>query len=336
MSTSKTEEPTPRRLREARRRGEVPKSRELVSAAALFAALGALAIVTPPLVGAFRAFFETTLSAEPARAIASTASFATPLFLVLFAIALASALAAFTQVGPLWSTKAIAPDVKRLDPVKGAKRLISGDRFVDLARHLLMLSLAGAVAVSYVADVAPELLRRSGADLGALGGCLFGLALRVGVVLALFSVLDLFLQRRRHRRSLRMSREEVQREHREAEGDPHGKHARTRAHREAVEHGTLEEVRRASVLVVNPTHFAVALRFDEQSEQDAPEVVAKGMDDLARRMIAVARESGVPVVRDVPLARALHEIELGEEIPETFYQAVAAILEVAAEEREAS
>lgn len=131
-----------------------------------------------------------------------------------------------------------------------------------------------------------------------------------------------------------MTRDEVKREHKESEGDPHVKGERQRLHRELLEHQVLESVRTADVLVVNPTHIAVALRFDAESEQEAPEVVAKGVDHLARRMIEVATEAGVPVLRDIPLARSLHGLDLGEEVPEALYDAVAAVLRAAWEERE--
>lgn len=134
-----------------------------------------------------------------------------------------------------------------------------------------------------------------------------------------------------------MTTEEVKREHREAEGEPQAKRERQRVHREIVEHGILEEVRRADVLVVNPTHVAVALRYEEEEgegEDAAPEILAKGQDHLAKRMIEAAREAGVPVMRDVPLARSLFELEVGVEIPETLYEAAAAVLSAAWRERE--
>jgi len=134
-----------------------------------------------------------------------------------------------------------------------------------------------------------------------------------------------------------MSLDEVRREHREAEGEPQAKRERQRLHRAIAEHGLLEEVRRADVLVVNPTHLAVAVRYDaaaaERGEDPIPEVIAKGQDGLARRMIEAARAAGVPVLRDVPLARGLFEIEVGEVVPEDLYEAVAAVLHAAWDER---
>ena len=152
---------------------------------------------------------------------------------------------------------------------------------------------------------------------------------RVALALVALGALDLAYQRWRFLRDQRMTREEVEREHKEDEGDPHAKQERARLRKEIVEHGVLEAVRRADVLVVNPTHYAVALQYDDAAGDEAPEVIAKGQDHLARRMIDAAREAGVPVMRDVPLAHALYDLELGDLIPEPLYDAVAAVLQAA-------
>lgn len=124
-----------------------------------------------------------------------------------------------------------------------------------------------------------------------------------------------------------MTKEEVRREHRETEGDPAIKRARERLHREIADHSILEEVRRATFVVVNPDHLAIALRYEE-GETDAPLVVAKGERLIAARIVEIAREAGIPILRDVPLARALFTLEVGDEIPEALYEAVAEVLRV--------
>jgi len=148
-------------------------------------------------------------------------------------------------------------------------------------------------------------------------------------------VLDVLYQRWRFRQDQKMTKDEVKREHKESEGDPHSRQERERLHREILSQATLDQVRKADVLVVNPTHLAIALKYDEESDQEAPEVLVKGQDELARRMIDAAREAGVPVLRDLPLAHALWELEEGDEIPETLYEAVAAVLRAAWAERAA-
>jgi flagellar biosynthesis protein FlhB len=177
--------------------------------------------------------------------------------------------------------------------------------------------------------------RDAHAALTGTGSLVATLMIRVGSAMAGIAVLDVIYQRWRYRRDQRMTKEEVKREHKEAEGDPHQKRERERLHREILAHDTLEAVRRADVLVVNPTHLAVALRYDEEGELDAPEIVAKGGEELAARMIRAAEEANVPVMRDVPLARALFELEVGDEIPEPLYEAVAILLHAAWAERRA-
>ena len=156
---------------------------------------------------------------------------------------------------------------------------------------------------------------------------------RVGGAIAALAILDFLYQKWRYLKDQRMTKDEVKREYKDAEGDPHAKQQRDRLHKEIVEHNMVESVSLADVLVVNPTHLAVALHYDDDAA-NAPEITAKGSEHLARRMIEVAEQAGVPVVRDVPLARALFQLELGDEIPEALYDAVAVVLHAAWSERD--
>ena len=221
--------------------------------------------------------------------------------------------------------------------MKGASQLADKSQLVELLKSVVLIVVIGYVVVTRIVAHAPDFVRLVGANassaLALTGTVITEVALRATAAWLAVAVLDTFYQRHKHVQDLRMTKDEVKREYKESEGDPHAKGERQRMHREILEHATLESVRRADVLVVNPTHVAVALRFDAESEQEAPEVIAKGLDSLALRMIAVAHESGVPVMGDVPLARALHELELGDEIPEALYEAVAVILEAAYAER---
>ena len=154
-------------------------------------------------------------------------------------------------------------------------------------------------------------------------------------VLGLFlAVLDVVVTRSQWRKRLRMSKADVKREHKESEGDPQLKAARERAHHEMLASVMIANVKTASVVVVNPEHIACALRYDESEEAEAPVVVANGEGELAERIVRAAHEYGVPVLRDVPLARALIELEVGSAIPEALYEAVAEILREAYEEIE--
>lgn len=344
MAQDKTEEPTPKKLREARKRGEVAKSRELGTAAVLLGTAGALVASADHLLASMKSTFDLSLQSIAGGVAASPgavleagfslgASALAPVLLVAMA---AGALASFLQVGPLVSLEPISPKPERLDPIRGTKNLFSQRQLIELVKSVAKIAVIGWVAWVTLRDglhgIVGLVARDAHAALGAAGTMVTTLLLRVGAVAAGIAVLDVIYQRWRFRQDQKMTKEEVKREHKESEGDAHAKHERERMHREILEHSVLEQVRLADVLVVNPTHYAVALRYDEE-ENEAPEVLAKGQDDLAQRMIRAAQESGVPIMRDVPLAHALFDLEIGEEIPEALFEAVAAVLRAAWRER---
>ncbi len=347
MASDKTEEATPKKLRDARKRGEVPRSRELATAAVLLAAAAALHASGDGIVAALRQTFSLSLRAIRGELVASPTAVleacaalgARAIAPVVLAIMAAAFLASFLQVGALVSFEPISPKLSKLDPIKGVRNLFSQKQLLELLKSLAKIGIVGWVGYAVIRDGLRGIVGLSARDpssaiaaAGALGGSLI---LHVGAAMAAVAVLDVLYQRWRFRQDQKMSKDEVKREHKESEGDPHSRQERDRLHREILSQATLEQVRKADVLVVNPTHLAIALKYDQESEQEAPEVLAKGQDDLARRMIDVAREAGVPVLRDLPLAHALWELEEGDEIPETLYEAVAAVLRAAWAEREA-
>lgn len=346
MSGEKTEEPTPKRLADARKRGEVAKSRDLVAFATLAAAyvagtmMGASGIERARAIvfAALRSVrsLDSVVPGDVLRgAVVDVAALSMPF---LGAMMITGATVAYLDAGPVFAFERLAPKLDRLDPAKGASQLFSRDRFVELTKSIVVMAALFALLAATLVDAAGSLARLPSAShasgLVVLGVWLKRLVGRALVLAAGLAVADVVLSRRQHLRGLRMSKDEVKREHKESDGDPHQKGERARMHREILEHSVLESVRRADVLVVNPTHLAIALAFDVDSDQEAPAVLAKGEDSLALRMIEVARESGVPVMRDIPLARSLYELDLGDEIPELLFEAVAAVLKAAWEERE--
>jgi type III secretion YscU/HrpY family protein len=346
--SEKTEEATPKRQREARNKGQVARSKELVTALLLLSTGMALGPVGPGWVDALREVSAVVLAAIeaprpavllPVAGAVLTAGL-TAVAPVLAAMVAAAVLGTVAQTGPVFASEAIGFDLERLNPVEGAKRIVSVRGLVELVRGLIKLAAVGVVAWVTLRDAAHGIgaLSGRGAEATLETAATLGrtLLLRVGGAMAVLGVLDLVYQRWQLARDQRMSKDEVKREHKESEGDPHAKRERERVRREIAQHDLMESVRSASVLVVNPTHLAVALRFDEEGDESAPEVVGKGQDELARRMIRVAEEAGVPVMRDVPLARGLYELELGDEIPERLYEAVAAVLHAAWAEKEAT
>ncbi|MCA9603888.1 MAG: EscU/YscU/HrcU family type III secretion system export apparatus switch protein, partial [Myxococcales bacterium] len=287
----------------------------------------AFARAANPSAGGVAAFLEASAS-EAFRAIAP----------VLLVVALVAIVVTAVQTGPVFAIEAALPRLDRIDPVRGAKKLFSPAQGLEAIKGLVKLVLVVWVSVSFLDDAArgiAALALRTPSNIAPTAGMVLkGLLLRVGVAMLIVGAADAFYQRLRFRKDQRMTKDEVKREHRDSEGDPHAKQARDRVYRELVAQAALAEVRKADVLVVNPTHIAVALKYDEANEEGAPEILAKGEDVLARRMIEEARAAGVPVLRDVPLARALHELEEGQEIPEDLYEAVAIVLRAAWEERD--
>ncbi|HXU61667.1 MAG TPA: EscU/YscU/HrcU family type III secretion system export apparatus switch protein [Polyangia bacterium] len=332
-----TEDPTPRRLADARRRGEVAVSRDLISAAAVTAALAALVIggagLTARLVGYWRRAFAAALvdagvgAGLSAGLGALARALATPL-----AVALGAALlAGLVQTRGLVAVGAVAPRFDRLSPAEGLRRLGSGVAALQAAKGALkgmvVALLVGWLLVPQLAGLTGLAGAPAAAVLGALGLLARRLVLGVGLVALALGAADLLFVRRAHRRRLRMTRDEVRREQRETEGDPRHRAERQRLHRQVLEQRMLADVRKADVVVVNPEHIAVALRYDGDRDA-APVVVASGEHLLAEHIKQVARQAGVPILRDVTLARSLRALPEGDEIPPALYEAVAEVIRV--------
>jgi len=332
----KTEEPTPRRLNKARQEGDSPVSAALATAISLLVAL----LLLPGALGATAAraaeLLGTALSGnvrEP-----SALPFALDLLSLtaplLFAIAFSSAAVGLVQTGAIVSSARLTPKLERLDPLAGAKNLFRLERLFSLARTLVAALFVAGFAYSLFVDHARDLVALAGNELGVasvvgrLGARLGWAAALVGLGLGL---VDLVIVRRAWRERHRMSKDEVRREYREAEGDPEMRARRKRAHQEALAGAIVNAVKSATVVIINPTHLASALRYVED-EDAAPQLVAQGRGELARRIVEAAHAYGIPCVRDVPVAHALAESEVGDEIPEALYEAVAEILRAVFEE----
>ncbi len=342
----RTEQATPRRRLEARERGQVPISLELTTALLLCAWAGALAAgggrlartLGSELQGSFARLADLgrdELSVRSAAQLVADAGFgaARPLLMLLLPLWVIGALVAYVQIGFQVTPKAVAADLARLDPFKGLGRLFSARTTVRTLLALgKLLFIAAAMAGATWSQI-EEIASLSGSDLGPLLAGLGHVALRcaAGGLLAvlLLSLADAVFQRWQHERDLRMSRQEVREELKNLEGDPHIRARIRRLQRELATRRQLAEVPKATVVVTNPTHFAVALRYQREGGRvlGAPRVVAKGVERVAQRIGEIAREAGVICYEDVALARALHaRCEIGDEIPLDLYQAVAEVL----------
>lgn len=322
-------------------------SSELVSAVGLAAGAAALAIGGTQLVQAVAAQMQSgmrTLGMASLRDFGvpdSTALLSDSVYSVLGALSLVMiptvlviALTGFLQVGFRLSPKAIEADPGKLDPIKGFQRLVSlrglTRTVLALAKILLITGVATTVAWMHVDQIVRVGLNELGPLLAAVGVVVLRTTAAIMIVILALAVLDLLFQRHQLDRDLRMTQAEVKEEHRMTEGDPHVRARIRSVQREFAMRRMMADVPKATVVVTNPTHFAVALRYERGSEpgrSGAPMVVAKGVDHLAERIKQVARENGVICHEDVPLARALHaRVAIGQEIPEELYAAVAAVL----------
>jgi type III secretion protein U len=339
-SQAKTEPPTQKRLKDARKRGEVAKSPDVAATVAVIAGIVFLTIGGGALLDRLRAVLDRsagldfrTLDSPQAliqwtqQMLLEAVWITVPVVVVLAAVGV---LVGFFQVGPVFAAEQIKPQLSRINPIEGFKRLFSMRSVVELLKLTVKTAALFTIIWVTVRSALPELLRSHWLpDSGVLPLTLYLLrtlcwsAIVIFVAIAAF---DLWFQNWDFRRRQRMSVEEVRREHKELEGDPHLRGRRRQLHREVGEASMLGNVRRASVVVVNPTHIAVALYY-QPGETDLPVVVAKGEGELARAIRRVAEEEGIPVLHNVDLARQLRaEAPIDQYIPEQLIEPVAAVL----------
>lgn len=334
----KTEEATPRKKQESRRKGMVAKSRDLVGAFSLLA-IGAVA---PFCASALAQAFGTTLAGSqpppvltPVSAVMSLTSLMLPVALaglpLLLVALVASVSAGFAQAGFAPTLEPLTPKLERLDPFKGFKKLFGIRSFVEGLKATAKFALFGYLAYSLVsAEMAQVLALSSMATQQAVlatGEIIRSLLMKIALTWLVLAALDYFFERKQLDKELRMTRDELKREMKEQEGSPELKGAIIRRRRAlSRKAGLAKRMEQASVVITNPTHFAVALEY-RRNEMYAPLVVAKGADYLAARIREMAKENKVPVIENPPLARQLYkECEVGDYVPRDLFGAVAEVM----------
>ncbi|MGB8296954.1 MAG: EscU/YscU/HrcU family type III secretion system export apparatus switch protein [Polyangia bacterium] len=332
-SAAKTEEPTPQRLAEARRRGSVAVSRDLLSGVTGLALCVALVLGGRAWIGGLVAYLRMALddaTSNPSLASAGWAALSAVRDGLLWPLAIAvvaGLVVGLTQTRGLFSTYPLKCDFTRAMP--SARRLLGTAALSEITKNLFKAAVVAVLAwwtlAPVFSDVAHLAGRPAGSALALFGFLGARLGLRLAVGTAVLGVADYWWQRHRHGKSLRMSHEEVRREQKEREGDPLHKLERQRLHREILEQQMIDDVRRAKLVVVDGDRIAVALGYDPDLA-DAPVIVAKGERLVAGTIRDVAREAGVPLWTDVALAQALRVVEPGDEIPESAFEAVAQLL----------
>ena len=341
MAGDKSEQPTPKRMNEARKKGQVFKSRDFIqsllfiTAAAVLAAGGATYFTE--LCDLMKQFFQPDMMRGdmPMNAMLSRMGFAWSKFLVLSApllgaLVVAGVAANFVQVKALFAPEIIKPKFEKLNPLAGFKNIFFSSRtYIELVKNLIKFGVIFWVLYSSIKgsmrDIIPIASMRLDQTASLAGSLISGLLYKVGVVFMILGGADYMIQKKLHMKNMMMSKEEVKQEYKEQEGDPHVKHMRKHLFEQLMHESVAHNVPKATAVIANPTHLAVALRYDEAAMQ-APTVTAKGQDSMALRIIEIAKQNKVPVVRNIGLAHTLFDLEIGHEIPEDMYEAVAEIL----------
>ena len=340
MAGEKTEKATPKKRQQARKKGSVAKSGDLNGAVVMFAALFALSATAPHLVEVLQDSMRSALTLTSTPDIVNHRGLGPLLSSQAHSAALAVAPVALTclaagvlinvaQVGGKPHIGALKPDPKRLNPITGFKNIYGPNALFEGAKNIFKVLAVGAVTALGVLpklDQFAALVGMPPAELmSTLGHMVLGIAQRAGAAYLLIGIVDYVYQRYRHEKSLKMDKQEIKEEHKSTELPAEVRGAIRRRQMQQARARMMSDVPTADVVVTNPTHFAVALKYD--AEKSAPEVVAKGSDLLAQKIREIAADSGVPVIADPPLARSLHaSVEVGHLIPEELYQAVAGLL----------
>ncbi|MFN3544728.1 MAG: flagellar biosynthesis protein FlhB [Thiobacillus sp.] len=336
----RTEPASPQRLQKAREEGQVVQSRELATFVVLMTSGAALWGMSASMGKSFAEIMRGGLQFDPgvARDTSHVMALLSELFYdallalapFLFLVTIAALASPILLRGWLFSTKALAPKFNRLNPLSGVKRMVSAQGLVELVKSLAKVGLLGGVAtwliwvnMEAIFSLSLEEPKTAIAHMGDIIGKIF---LLVSGAMIFVVLIDLPFQIWHHLKQLRMSKEEVRREYKENEGDPHLKARIRQQQREVARRRMMAEIPTADVVVTNPTHYAVALKYTE-GKMRAPRVVAKGADLVAAKIREVAAEHNVPMLEAPPLARALfRHTDIGDEIPATLYTAVAEVL----------
>lgn len=335
----KTEPASPRRLEKAREEGQVARSRELSTFALLAAGVAGLWMTADRISQGFGQLMRRGMQFEPGTALdthrmlsnaaRSGADALMAIAPLLGLLVLAAIVAPMALGGWLFTTKSLAPNFGRLNPLKGFGRMFSVQGLVELVKAVAKTLLVGAVAYWAIArdrDAVMGLMTQSPrAALPYVGEMIVVCCAFIVASLLLVAAIDVPFQLWQHYKKLRMTKEEVRQENKENEGDPHLKAHIRQLQRQTARRRMMQDVPRADVIVTNPTHFAVALEYKDN--MSAPRVLAKGTDLVARRIREMGVEHNIPILEAPPLARALHaHVEIGHEIPATLYTAVAEVL----------
>lgn len=339
----KTEDATTKKLTDARKEGQVAKSQELVTAAALISLFLVLktfiGFMGNRLLGAFEYYFIRIPDyvAYDFDHVVATRIFrdvllqilivAAPVFIVAFLVAF---LVNIAQVKWKPTSKPLKPKLERINPLKGVKKMFSKDKLVELLKSLLKIAIMGYVIYDAMKDEWRMIQRLYDTDLiqaiVLIGTTVIDLGFTISIYFIFIAAADVFYQKFKFKKEMKMTKQEVKDEYKQSEGDPKVKGQIKQKMREAAQRRMMQDLPEADVVITNPTHLAVAIKYD-RDKSTAPMLLAKGADHLAEKIKEAARENKVEIVENKPLARMLYyNVEIGDEIPQELYQMVAEVL----------
>ena len=342
----KSEQPTAKKLDDARKEGQVAKSQEVATAFSLLALFVILRVFYPFMGNNFKSIFErvynnipvvartydgflpvATITSILSNAILTMLLLTAPFLIIGFLIAF---LCDLVQVGFKPTSKPLQPKLSKLNPISGMKKIFSARKLFELGKSILKLAVMSAVIYSFFTGRTESLFLLYDMPLsqaiGLMGNLIISLGLRIAAAYMVIAFIDLIYQRRKFTKDMMMTKQEVKDEFKNSEGDPAVKSAQKRRMMEASRRRMMQQLPQADVVITNPTHYAVAIKYDAD-ESDAPIVIAKGADYLAQKIKEIARDNDVEIVENKPLARMLYaNVEVGELVPPELYKAVAEVL----------
>jgi flagellar biosynthesis protein FlhB len=335
----RTEEPTEKRRREFREKGQVAQSREVNTAMLLTGSLILWSFYAPVFWENLKSFlsifwnisseFAVTPMSVRLMMVFVVKNMATLLWPLLLSCLVLGFFSSYLQIGWLITVKPLQPDLKKLDPIKGMSKFVSKRSFFEAAKSFAKVFLVGVVAYWTLFSRFDELMGLTGAELGVfislMSEVMFIILLNCCLLLIIIAVADYFYSRHEMEQKMKMTKQEVKQEHKESEGDPQVKQRVRAIQREMSRKRMMAEVPKADVIITNPTHYAIAIQY-KREEMDAPVVVAKGADHVAMKIREIGKLHNVPLVENQMVARALYQIDLGKPIPEQMFKAVAEIL----------
>ena len=336
----KTEEATPKKKSEARKKGQVARSKDVGLAITMVTCTLVILLLSSMIVGNLKDtmiyFLQSGMLQDinemSIKSIVITILLKAGLCIlpVVIPIMIAGIVASLMQTGFLLTGEPLKPKFSKLNPISGFKNMFSKKSFVDLLKNLAVVTVIGFIGFLYVRDNYDKILQISNTYLPSLGGqvqdLVVGIFFQVSLVLVIIAAADYFVQFRFHQKDLRMTKQEIKEEYKQMEGDPQIKSKIKQKQREMAPRRMMASVADATVVITNPTHLSIALKYEE-GNNEAPKVVAKGADLVALKIKEVAKENDVPIMENKPLARMIYEqVDIDREVPQEMYQAVAEIL----------